>query len=759
MRITTPLGDDVLLLKGLRGREEVSRLFGYELSLLSTQTSVSFDAIVGKSATVSLLMADGGWRHINGVIGGFSQGGWTGNLTNYAATLVPWTWLLTRTSDCRIFQNLTAPDIIQRIFDDFGFKDYSNRLHGSFATREFCVQYRETAFDFVSRLMEEEGVFYFFEHEEDKHTLVLADSPAEFRPNPHEKEIHYETSIGADATRELVSEWRIRQGVTPGKFTALDYDFEKPLIDLTATADAADERKYEVRDYPGVYKTRDEGERLVGIRAQELDVPRVVAAGASTYAALASGYRLDLKGHYRRDQNRTYVFLAVEHEADLGDSYETGSPGAPDEGTYSNRFECVPHPTPFRPGRLTPVPTIKGSQTAVVVGTKGEEIYTDQHGRVKVQFHWDRDGKYDEGSSCWIRVSQNWAGKRWGAVFLPRVGQEVIVDFLEGNPDRPIITGRVYNGASMPPYALPDEMTKSAVKSYSSKGGGGFNELRFEDKKGDEQVFVHAEKDLDVRVKNDRREWIGQDRHLIVKRDKFEEIEGRSHTTVDGDQLEKIKGDDNLKVMGKQAVQIGQDASLKVGTNLHQKTGMNHAIDAGMTVHIKGGMTVVIEAGVQLSLKVGGNFIDINPAGVFIQGMMVMINSGGAAGAGPGASPVAPTDPTEALEAVNADPGEMIDFQKKLAERSTPKFEGGDGPRHNQNSDENKEKEHWIEIELVDEAGKPVTGESVAVTLPDGSVASATTNDQGVARVEHFDPGGSCQITFVNLDKEAVEEG
>jgi len=279
----------------------------------------------------------------------------------------------------------------------------------------------------------------------------------------------------------------------------------------------------------------------------------------------------------------------------------------------------------------------------MVVGPPGEEIYVDKYGRVKVQFHWDRKGKYNEKSSCWIRVSQNWAGKRWGAMFIPRIGQEVIVDFIEGDPDRPIITGRVYNGASMPPYELPDQKTKSTVKTYSSKGGGGFNELRFEDKKGDEQIFIHAEKDQDIRIKKDLMEWVGQDSHLIVKRDKLEKVEGDKHLGVKGDKNEKVDG----------------TVSLKAGMDLQEKVGMKYACDAGMEIHLKAGMNVVIEAGMSITLKAGGGFIVVGPTGVIISGTPVLINSGGAAGAGTGSSPHPPKDPIEADQAV---PGQKEDM-------------------------------------------------------------------------------------------------
>ncbi|HEX7175243.1 MAG TPA: type VI secretion system tip protein TssI/VgrG [Pyrinomonadaceae bacterium] len=648
IQIFTPLGEDVLLLRGFEGSEGVSSLFRFDLRLLSENRSLAFDALVGKNATVKVSLADGSVRHINGICSRVSQGdttsyaqeGTTGHLTEYRATLVPWLWLLTRTSDCRIFQNLSAPDIIQKVFQDYGFTDFSNRLHGSYDVREYCVQYRETAFDFVSRLMEYEGIFYFFEHEADKHTLVLADAPNEFKPCPNLPAAFYTSAIGEDAAREAVKEWQKVQEVRPGKYTANDFDFQKPALDLTASVEGRDTRHYEIYDYPGGYVTRDQGERLVGVRVQEQDSPLVVARGASSYAALASGYRVDLKGHYRRDMNGPYVLTSVQHSADLAAGYGSGAEGASEAiDGYSNTFECIPHPTPYRPPRVTPTPVIQGTQTAVIVGPAGEEIYTDKYGRVKVQFHWDREGKNDENSSCWVRVSQNWAGKRWGAMFVPRIGQEVIVDFLEGDPDRPIITGRLYNGGAMPPHALPDAKMKSTIKTYSTKGGGGFNEMSFDDTKGKEKVFHHAEKDLHGRVKNDRVEWIGRDTHLIVKRDQLEQVEGDKHLKVTGDQNEQVDGGYSLKV--------GQDAQTKAGTKFN--------VDAGQEIHLKAGMNVTIEAGTALTIKVGGNFININPGGIFIKGTMVMINSGGSGGSGSGASPTAPTAP---LEADTGEPGQ-----------------------------------------------------------------------------------------------------
>jgi type VI secretion system secreted protein VgrG len=327
----------------------------------------------------------------------------------------------------------------------------------------------------------------------------------------------------------------------------------------------------------------------------------------------------------------------------------------------------------YRPARITPKPVVQGPQTAIVVGKSGEEIWTDELGRVKLQFHWDRYGQADENSSCWVRVAQVWAGNKWGGMLIPRLGQEVIVEFLEGDPDRPIVTGRVYNGDAKPPYDLPNEATKSTLKSNSSKDGGGFNELRFEDKKGDEQVFIHGEKDMDVRAKNDSKEFIGRDRHLIVKRNKLDRIDGNHHHGVGGDELIKVTGnqgsaitgdrmvnvtgDDNLSVTGNHKQQTTGDVSVQTSQNLYEKAGMNHGLEAGMNIHLKGGMNVVIEAGMSITLKAGGGFVVVGPAGVAISGTPVLINSGGAAGSGSGCSPVAPDAPDAVKYPLEADDG------------------------------------------------------------------------------------------------------
>ena len=408
---------------------------------------------------------------------------------------------------------------------------------------------------------------------------------------------------------------------------------------------------FEFVDYPGLYTELDEGETVAKVRMQEEEAGHMVVTGTGNCRGMMSGYSLELKNHYRADLNMTYLLTEVQHLASVGQTYTSaGTNGAE---RYSNQFRCIPSSVAYRPPRLTPKPFVQGPQTAVVVGKSGEEIWVDKYGRVIVQFYWDRLGQKNEQSSCWVRVSQPWAGKNWGAIWTPRVGQEVIVSFLEGDPDRPLITGRVYNAEQIVPYELPNHQTVSTFKSRSSKGGGSdnYNEIRFEKQKGLEQIFINAEKDMDLRVENDSRECVGANRSLIVQTDQKERVQGDKHGQVKGNHLEKIDGDMSLKVGGDQNEKVAGGYSLNVGMSIDEKVGMKRATEAGTEIHLKAGTTVVIEAGVQLSLKGPGGFVDIGPAGVTIQGTMVLINSGGAAGSGSGASPKSPKDPKDPDEA------------------------------------------------------------------------------------------------------------
>ncbi|MBI4002129.1 MAG: type VI secretion system tip protein VgrG [Nitrospira defluvii] len=575
--IETPLGKDILLLRGFSGQEGISRLSNFDLDLLSHDPDIKFEEIIGKRVTLRVTLGSDKKRYFNGFISRFMQTGSDRGLANYRATMVPWLWFLTRTSDCRIFQKKTIPDIIEQIFKDLGFTDYKLQLQGSFQPRDYCVQYRETDFNFVSRLMEQYGLLYFFEHEKGKHTLVIANDPSAHQPCPEQKEAKWEAQGSGALAEDVITSFQWEQILRPGKYAVTDYNFETPSTSLDAemktTIEVGGNGKFEIYDYPGEYTKKNEGDTIAKLRMEEEETQYFVVSGTSSCRAFTSGYRFDLKDYVRKDMNRSYLLTSLHHAATVGGTYTTTTVGK-DESTYTNSFTCVPHKVPFRPPQATPKPIIQGVQTAVVVGKAGEEIWTDNYGRVKVQFHWDREGKYDENSSCWTRVSQNWAGKQWGAMFLPRIGQEVIVEFLEGDPDRPIITGRVYNAEQMPPYPLPGEQTKSTIKSNSSKGGGGSNELRFEDKKGGEEIYLHGQKDWNIVIENDKSQSVGHDESLNV---------GNNRTkTVGVDQSETIGSNKTIKVGSNHTEAIGANKSMTVGGNHTETISGAEAITVGM---------------------------------------------------------------------------------------------------------------------------------------------------------------------------------
>lgn len=640
LAIETPLGEDTLLLIRMSGTEELGRLFKYNLELASENQQIKAEDIVGKNVAIRLDLGAGRTRYFNGHVSCFTQLTTAGRLARYRAIVVPWLWFLSRTADCRIFQKKTIPDIIKQIFRDRGFTDFEDGLSGSYRTWEYCVQYRETDFSFVSRLMEQEGIYYYFKHDNGKHALVLADSYSAHEHYPEFEELKYHAADKGTTVEESISDWIVETRLQPGSYALQDFDFTNTKKDLKARAIVNRKHAhagFEIYDYPGEYTETGDGEGYARKRIEELQAQYEVATAKSDSRGICTGFTFSLTNHPRGDQNREHLITSANFTIQ-GDEIFSAGDGA-SECIYSCRFTAIDSSQPFRSPRTTSKPSISGPQTAIVVGPSDEEIHTDKYGRVKVKFHWDRYSKADENSSCWIRIAQVWAGKNWGAMYIPRIGQEVIVEFLEGDPDRPIITGRVYNAQAKPPYDLPTNKTISTLKSNSSKDGQGFNEIRFEDLKDKEQIFIHAEKDEDVRIKNDAKEWVGQDRHLIVKRDQLEEVGGDKHLTVKGDQNEKIDG----------------TVSLDAGMDLQQKVGMKYTLEAGMDVHIEAGMKVVIEASRQLSLKAGASFIDIGPSGVVISGMpSVMINSGGSAGTGSGCSPDAANLPKEAA---TAEPG------------------------------------------------------------------------------------------------------
>jgi len=590
LAIKTALGADALAVRSLAVQEQISRLSTIEVELSSHDGEIKFDDVIGHEVTLQLEVGGGNsTRFFHGFVSRFVQMANEGSLAHYHATVVPWLWFLTRTSDCRIFQEKSVPDILEEVFKGHGFSDYKLSLSETYKPWEYCVQYRETDFNFVSRLMEQEGIYYFFEHEDGKHTLVLADAMSAHKAYDGYSEVTFQVLDRGGGGREVITDWVVEKEVQPVAFAQTDFDFTKPkssLLSQTNVPRNHGKAEFEIFDYPGEYEENDDGDHLSSVRLDELQTGHEVLRGKASARGLAAGYTFTLKDHPREDQNREYLITSVSLQAEAGE-YGSG------EDTSGDFFSCnigaIPAEQQFRPVRATPKPVVQGLQTAIVSGPSGEEIHTDEYGRVKVQFHWDRHGKADENSSCWIRVSQGWAGKTWGSIHIPRIGQEVVVECLEGDPDRPLITGRVYNADHTVPYDLPANKTQSGIKSRSTKEGNSenFNEIRFEDKKGEEQLFIHAEKNQDIEVENDETHWVGHDREKTVdndetthvKHDRMETVDNDESITIHGNRTETVDKDESITVSGARSTDITKNDDLSVGDNRSVSVGKNETVD------------------------------------------------------------------------------------------------------------------------------------------------------------------------------------
>jgi type VI secretion system secreted protein VgrG len=698
---------DLLLPTGFTATERMSGLFQVDVDLLVAPDKVGQvqgDQLLGKRMTLRVShggdYAQGPYRFFDGMCCRFASVGKDDRFSYFRAQLVPWAWLLTKRTDVRVYQDKNVPDIVEAVlkelqqdFAEFQFEIRANR--GQYKKIDYCAQFRETHFNFVSRLLEQDGLYYYFEHTEGGHKLIIDDSLTAGNDVPNQAEVPFSPASGPEHMQDdsLVS-WREERIIHSGKFAARDYHSQlaQNKIDFSGISpktSVAKNDKLEVFEWPSGsglrYNQTDQrldevnavGTTLTNLHAQAAEATHHTFSGSSCCRGFTPGYRFGLK----HESGKKYLLTEVQHFARQNASYvvEEVIPTP-----YTNTFSAIPADVQFRPQRVTPKPVVDGMQSAKVVGKDGDEIYIDKYGRVRVQFFWDRKGENNEKSTCWVRVAQISAGKRWGASFWPRIGQEVVVAFLEGDPDQPVIVGSLYNNQQMPPYlgdGLDDKHKNdpnvSGIKTNSTKGGDGFNELRFDDTKDKEQVFIHAEKDMDVRVKNESRELILNHSHVIVgsddqKADRREQVFQDHHMTIERHEIERVKenrqllvggnmdivtkqnlkelveGDQHVHVKMGRNEKVDLNQSLTVGLNQDEKVGMNHALEAGMCMHFKAGMTLVLEAGLQLTLKVGSNFIDINPAGVFIQGVLVMINSGGAAGSGAGASPTEPQDAEEA---------------------------------------------------------------------------------------------------------------
>lgn len=693
INLTTVLGDDVLLPEFVAGVEGISELFYYHVEMIAdVATTIEPKDIIGTKITISIMADDDGtFRYINGIVASFESCGGDEEFNNYRAYVVPNVWLATLGTNTRVFQDKTVTDVVEQVLKDYGIST-SIKTSGTYTPMEYCTQYRETDFAFISRLLEQHGILYYFEHTDSDHTFTLqdnstklADCPVQdtfrYSPSGHQTEGFYDF---------VISNLNAKTNMTTGKFTAWDYSFirYKSLPDPLSGTNSAGPlppsatEQYDYADSAAAYLKKIGSDGTISPLAtffQQMRVDAegseaVIVEGTSNAICMQTGFSFSLTDYSQSAINGKYLLTRVEHSVRQTPPYRAR--GTSSVAPYNNSFTAIPFATLFRPQRKTRKPAVHGMHTGKVVVPSGEDSYMDKYGRVCVQFFWDRLRKANTPDNTLLRVAQSWAGKGWGTYFWPRVDDEVLIDFIEGDPDQPIVVGSVYNGVNMPKYDPAGQYTLSGILTRSSKDGGAANanELRFEDLKGKEQIFMNAEKDYDLHVENDHHTLIGANQHETIGADQLVQISGESHLTLkkklyeeiddevhqhlkakqvvklDADRHESIGTNTLLKVGSDSNIDIGQDLNEKVGMNYSLNVGMNqnnkigtaYAVDAGQTVYIKGGMTLVIEGGMGICMKGPGGFVSIDPSGVTIQGMLVKINSGGAALSG---SPAQTTDP------------------------------------------------------------------------------------------------------------------
>ncbi|BCT36288.1 type VI secretion system tip protein VgrG [Pseudomonas protegens] len=607
-QVNCPLGPDVLLLNSMGGGEELGRLFDYQLQLTSSDANIDLNQLLGKPMGLSVQLDDGSQRYFHGIVARCSQNVDSGQFASYQVTLRPWLWLLSRTSDCRIFQHLSIPQIIKQVFRDLGFSDFEDALSRPYREWEYCVQYRETSFDFVSRLMEQEGIYYFFRHEKDRHVLVLADAYGAHSSVPGYASVPYYPRDEQQRERDHIFDWHLAQEVQPGSLELNDYDFQRPSarIDVrSAMPRPHSAGDYPLYDYPGTYVQSSDGEHYAQTRIEALQSLHERIELSGNARGLGVGNLFNLTGFSRQDQNREYLIVGIHYYV-VQESLETGGSGG--SAQFESHLTCIDAQQSFRPLAKTQRPIVQGPQTARVVGPAGEEIWTDQYGRVKVHFHWDRHDQSNENSSCWIRVSQAWAGKNWGSMQIPRIGQEVIVSFLEGDPDRPIITGRVYNAEQTVPYDLPANATQSGMKSRSSKGGSpaNFNEIRMEDKKGAEQLYIHAERNQDIVVEVNESHSVGNNRNKSIGHDEYVTI-GNKRTRIVQHVDELTVGEKKLDSIGQSyVIEVGERLRLVCGASILELNASGQINLCGVNISVHASADAEINTGGVLHLNNGG---------------------------------------------------------------------------------------------------------------------------------------------------------
>ncbi len=606
LRINTVLGQDHVLLVSVRGQDVLSTCFFYDLELASTDAAIKPEDLLGTPATIWLVDGAGLKAPINGIFSRFSmvQRGGRG-LTIYRVRLVPTLWLLTRTSDCRIFQDMSVQQIVDKILGEYGISKKSWRLNGEHPKRDYCVQYRETAHDFICRLLEEEGIFFYFQHDDGSHTVVFSDNNRGFA-NCANTHVVASPEVGALGG---IWEWAKSYQVRSGQWALEDYNFETPSTNLLAKKPSINpvltKRKLEMFDYPGRYAASGPGQNAAKLRIEYEESAYQAINGEGACVGFDAGSVFKVTNAEGDDAGSEFVLTSVTHEADDWSLVTQDAEPA----TYTNRFICTSRKVPYRPPMKTPVPRIHGTQTAVVTGPGGEEIFTDKYGRIKVQFFWDRQGKKDEHSSCFVRVAQSWAGRNFGTWYLPRIGQEVVVTFLEGDPDRPLVVGSVYNAEQMVPFALPGNKTQSGLRTRSSLGGGAANcnEFRFEDKKGSEQVLLHAEKDLTKEVEHDASHWVGHDETTTVDNNRTETVHANETITIDKNRTETVHMNETVNIDLNRSHTVGLVDTLTVGAARVHTVGAAEAITVGAAQTITVGAVQATTVGASQSTDVAAN--------------------------------------------------------------------------------------------------------------------------------------------------------
>ena len=608
------------------GTEGVSQPYRFDLELVSENPDLDLQSLLHKQA---FLAFDPQGSGIHGQIYRVAQGDSGKRLSRYRVSIVPELQYLQHRTNQRIYQQMSAPDIIAQVLEEHGIKSnaYSFQLGQPCPERDYCVQYDENDLHFVQRLCEEEGIHYHFQHSADGHLLVFGDDQTVF-PKLGQPTAYVQGS-GLVADEPVIKGFTLRLETRTSRVTRRDYDFEKPRLQLEAAykpSGESSEPDLEDYDYPGRYVERTRGKFLSQRALERHRADYQQAEGWGDQTRLVSGHFLELSEHPRSEWNDLWLLTEIFHEGKqpqvLEESISSDTTDNKDDfhQGYRNRFLATPWAVLYRPALLHPKPRVLGSQTAVVTGPAGEEIHCDQYGRVKVQFHWDREGQADDKTSCWMRVSSGWAGDRYGGIAIPRIGMEVLITFLEGDPDQPVISGCLYHKENQVPYPLPANKTRTVFKTLSSPGGGGFNELRIEDKKGAEQIFIHAQKDWDENIEHDQKIRVGNERHDTVEKNTYTELKAEEHRTTHADRKVEVRTDDHLTV----------------AQNQHVKLGTAQLTNAGREIHLKAGEKIVIEAGMELTTKAGGSFIKLDPSGITMVGPTVKVNAGGSAGSGSG---------------------------------------------------------------------------------------------------------------------------